>query len=1127
MKKETASGNFVNLDSGTYYKIENVHTMPAFFINIATASDIWAFLSSNGGLTVGRQNSGGAIFPYETDDRLHLATGTGPKTLFRLEDGRIWAPFNTDKDNPFKIRRNIYKRNTGDAVLFEEINDTLSMTFSYRWETSEKYGIVRTASLKNKGGNEVSMAMLDGVENIIPYGITQGLLEGSSCLTDAYKACERFSGNLAIYSLTSVIVDSPEPVDMLRANIIWHIGEAQSYLLSSKQIDNFVLGGTPEDETNSVGRKGAYLAYQPISLAAGAEEDWMLILDARLSQKQVSALAKELSETPADKLRKNVMADIANGTTELTRVVSAADGLQKTADTRADVRHYMNVLYNNMRGGIFLDGYSYDPELFARFVASRDKALAERRKDFLDKLCDSKDGNVLQLHELAYADGDSDIIRLCLEFLPLTFSRRHGDPSRPWNRFNIQVKDDNGNPVYHYEGNWRDIFQNWESMTLSFPGYIAPVIAKFLNASTADGFNPYRISGDGIDWECPEPNNPFSGFGYWGDHQIVYLNKLLEWLSAYAPNQLDNMFTKEIFAYADVPYHLNSYAEILKDGKNTITFAQDRHDMLMKRAAEYGSDGKLIMKDGEIYRVSFIEKLLVPILAKLANLVPSGGIWMNTQRPEWNDANNAIVGYGLSMVTVYQLYRHLLFCKKLLENRSTVEVSVSAEVLHFVEDIHKIFSARSEKTPRVFLDEAGKVFETYRMKVYADGFDGKETISMGSLIAFIDEAIAALAETIDANKREDGMYHAYNILTLTKDSLKVSPLFLMLEGQTSVLGSGRLTSDEALALVEKMEKSGLMSDEQNTFFLYPKKKLKTFMERNIIPNEAAAGSALIGRLLADGHDELVLQDADGNIRFHDGIQQSSNLKERLSAVLSDERYQSMASEADTIWDIYELVFAHRQFTGRSGIMYKFEGIGSIYWHQNSKFILSFQEAFSTAAMEKHADLLALKDAYYRLRAGLGFNKEPSLWGAFPLEPYSHTPYGMPAQQPGMTGQVKEDILTRLTEMGISAQNGILLFDPALLRKPDFLTQPDSFRYINLDGEVCDMTLDADSLGFTVCQTPVVYRLSAEKKIEVFLKNGETETLSGLALNEELSRALFTRDGSIQRVEVSFTENMLI
>ncbi|MCK7481714.1 MAG: hypothetical protein M0C28_34500 [Candidatus Moduliflexus flocculans] len=46
------------------------------------------------------------------------------------------------------------------------------------------------------------------------------------------------------------------------------------------------------------------------------------------------------------------------------------------------------------------------------------------------------------------------------------------------------------------------------------------------------------------------------------------------------------------------------------------------------------------------------EKLLTLLLAKLVNFVPEGGIWMNTQRPEWNDANNALVGKGLSVVTL-------------------------------------------------------------------------------------------------------------------------------------------------------------------------------------------------------------------------------------------------------------------------------------------------------------------------------------------------------------------------------------------------------------------------------------------------------------------------------------------
>ena len=128
--------------------------------------------------------------------------------------------------------------------------------------------------------------------------------------------------------------------------------------------------------------------------------------------------------------------------------------------------------------------------------------------------------------------GDAAVQRLCYEYLPLSFSRRHGDPSRPWNKFNIQVKKDDGSKLLNYEGNWRDIFQNWEALSLSIPNFVESMISKFVNASTADGYNPYRITKAGIDWEKPDPHDPWANIGYWGDHQIIYLLKFLSYLIA-------------------------------------------------------------------------------------------------------------------------------------------------------------------------------------------------------------------------------------------------------------------------------------------------------------------------------------------------------------------------------------------------------------------------------------------------------------------------------------------------------------------------------------------------------------------------------------------------------------------
>jgi hypothetical protein len=80
------------------------------------------------------------------------------------------------------------------------------------------------------------------------------------------------------------------------------------------------------------------------------------------------------------------------------------------------------------------------------------------------------------------------------------------------------------------------------------------MVAVFLDATTADGYNPYRISRSGIDWEVPEPEAPFANIGYWSDHQIVYLLRLLETSARFHPGRLEGLLDATIFTHADVPY---------------------------------------------------------------------------------------------------------------------------------------------------------------------------------------------------------------------------------------------------------------------------------------------------------------------------------------------------------------------------------------------------------------------------------------------------------------------------------------------------------------------------------------------------------------------------------------------
>ena len=86
----------------------------------------------------------------------------------------------------------------------------------------------------------------------------------------------------------------------------------------------------------------------------------------------------------------------------------------------------------------------------------------------------------------------------------------------------------------------------------------------------------------------------------------------------------------------------------------------------------------------------------------------------------------------------------------------------------------------------------------------------------------------------------------------------------------------------------------------------------------------------------------------------------------------------------------------------------------------------------------HSTNQVFLEHYYEVNAGIGVHKSPELYGAFPTDAYSHTPGGKGAQQPGMTGQVKEDILSRFGELGVSVSNGAVQFNPEILRTDEFL-----------------------------------------------------------------------------------------
>ncbi|MCE1207606.1 MAG: hypothetical protein LWX00_09410 [Spirochaetia bacterium] len=80
--KKKPQGKYVNLDGELFYKIENHDWMDPFFMSIVSSSNHWLFVSSTGGISAGRSNPDGALFPYYTDERIsENFRNTGPASI--------------------------------------------------------------------------------------------------------------------------------------------------------------------------------------------------------------------------------------------------------------------------------------------------------------------------------------------------------------------------------------------------------------------------------------------------------------------------------------------------------------------------------------------------------------------------------------------------------------------------------------------------------------------------------------------------------------------------------------------------------------------------------------------------------------------------------------------------------------------------------------------------------------------------------------------------------------------------------------------------------------------------------------------------------------------------------------
>ena len=108
----------------------------------------------------------------------------------------------------------------------------------------------------------------------------------------------------------------------------------------------------------------------------------------------------------------------------------------------------------------------------------------------------------------------------------------------------------------------------------------------------------------------------------------------------------------------------------------------------------------------------------------------------------------------------------------------------------------------------------------------------------------------------------------------------------MLEGQVSVLSSGYLNAEQALELLDKLRASDLYRKDQQSYILYPDKKLPNLLEKNSFTASELESSKLLQQLLEKGNADIILKDHKGIYHFNGAINNAAKLSSSLSGSIS-------------------------------------------------------------------------------------------------------------------------------------------------------------------------------------------------------------------------------------------------
>lgn len=681
--------------------------------------------------------------------------------------------------------------------------------------------LVRALTVRNTSGEPLDLELLDGMPEVVPYGVNHEALKNMANLAAAWMRVENLEKGAPLFRVRASMEDSARVTQIRGCNFA--LGFAGSGNLLHPLVDQRLVFGEDTSLTTPEGFLRAGLAglSGKKQTTENAFPCCFMPVTARLM--------------PGDEVKIYSLYGQANTSNAVDALIGKAAGPEWFEAKRREAVKLIDgltaAIYTKTASPVF-DGYC--------------------RQTYLDNLLR---GGAPYFFEYG---GKRAPFYL--------YSRKHGDPEREYNYFSL-----GGEYFAQGNGNFRDVDQNRRCDVLFAPMLGDRSIHTFFDLIQPDGYNPLVLKAEtytlpekdlntvletipatsredaktllsspftpgalamaaedwGLDKEAvmeltamtvclsqSEPNADFSE-GYWCDHWTYNLDLIKKYLAVYPEAERELLFGDKDHRWyapcAAVKPRAERYA-VTPEGLR-------QYDALRPLTPT----GKWVTtSDGEDARSALIEKLLLLCAVKTATLDAAGmGLEMEGGKPGWYDALNGLPGLlGSSTAETCELLRLVRFTRAAV-GRFEGEIELYSEIAVLLEDVSR--ALREVECPYTRWDRLNFVKERYRASI-ENGFSGaRRALTPKEISGFLKTLESALVRGIErAMEYGDGVLPTYftfeaDRIVETSDGpmprkLTPHPLPLFLEGPVHWLKLDN-TEEEKRAMAQRVRASGLYDRE--------------------------------------------------------------------------------------------------------------------------------------------------------------------------------------------------------------------------------------------------------------------------------------------------------------------------